>query len=248
MRYFLEIAYRGTHYSGWQVQPNGISVQQKIDEALCMILRDDIHCIGCGRTDAGVHAEQFFLHFDTNAHIPANFPLRMNTFLPDDILVKRIIEVDEKAHARFDATERSYEYRMLMHKEIFIPELVYYYHYQPLDFEQMEKACKVILQFDDFPSFCKSKQGAKTTIVHLTDLHWEHKGDAHVLHVSADRFLRGMVRLIMGAMLQIGKGKMTLAELEKGLQKKERFKYALSAPANGLFLTKVKYPYIRKSK
>lgn len=251
MRYFLEIAYKGTHYSGWQVQPNGVSVQQKIDEALQTILRQDIHCIGCGRTDAGVHAEQFYLHFETDKtvegdelEIPGNFVLRMNTFLPADIAVKRIIPVHEKAHARFDATMRAYEYRISFEKNVFRNGLLYHRHFRDLDMEIMKEACEIIKKYDDFPSFCKSKQGSKTTIVHIKELYWKEENGLWILYISADRFLRGMVRLIVGVMIQLGKHRMSLEDLEKGLTNKERFKFALSAPAEGLYLTKVRYSYI----
>lgn len=244
MRYFLEIAYRGTSYVGWQVQPNGISVQQKIDEALSTILRDDIHCIGCGRTDAGVHASQFFLHFDTQVTLPENFSLRLNQFLPAGIAVKRHIPVHEKAHARFDATMRAYEYTFTFQKNPFGNDLMVYRHFKDLDFELMQQACAIIKKYNDFASFCKSNQGSKTTIVNIVDCYWKDDGERKVLYISADRFLRGMVRLIVGAMIQIGKHKMTLEEFDAGIKNKERFKYALSAPAHGLFLIRVDYPYI----
>ncbi len=243
-RYFLEIAYKGTGYVGWQVQPNGVSVQQKVDEALQTILRDDIYCLGCGRTDAGVHAEQFFLHFETDKEFPENFILRINTFLPTGIAVKRLIPVHEKAHARFDAKMRAYEYRVTFEKNAFLNELLLYRHIDDLDFEKMQAACEIVKQYDDFPSFCKSKQGSKTTIVHLKELYWRKEGNQCILYVSADRFLRGMVRLMVGAMIQIGKNKMTLEELNEGIKNKQRFKMAMSAPAHGLFLVRVEYSYL----
>ncbi len=244
MRYFLEIAYKGTGYVGWQIQPNGVSVQQKVDEALQTILRADIHCLGCGRTDAGVHAEQFFLHFDTDKIFPDNFILRINTFLPQGIAVKKLIPVHEKAHARFDATMRAYEYRVTFEKNAFLNELLLYRHLDDLDFDLMHKACEIVKKYNDFPSFCKSKQGSKTTIVNIKELYWRKEGNLSILYVSADRFLRGMVRLMVGAMIQIGKHKMTLEEFDEGIKNKERFKMAMSAPAHALFLIKVEYPYI----
>ncbi|MFI5172204.1 MAG: tRNA pseudouridine(38-40) synthase TruA [Chitinophagales bacterium] len=244
MRYFLEIAYKGTNYVGWQIQPNGVSVQQKVDEALQTILRDEINCLGCGRTDSGVHAEQFFLHFDTEKEFPANFILRINQFLPNDISAKRVIPVPENAHARFDATLRAYEYRITFEKNVFQNELMLYKHIPDLDFELMEKACGILYKYNDFHSFCKSKQGSKTTIVNIKEVYWRDEAGTKILYISADRFLRGMVRLIVGAMIQIGKYKMTLDEFETGIKNKERFKMAMSAPAQGLFLVKVEYPYL----
>ena len=245
MRYFLEIQYRGTAYSGWQVQPNGITIQQKMDEALQTILRDDIHCIGCGRTDAGVHAAQFYLHFDTRAEFPDHFLLRMNAFLPNDIVVLRCMEVDEKAHARFDAVQRSYEYRLSSRKDVFDHGLYFYKPFYKLSPEKMQQAAEILVKYNDFASFCKSKAGSKTTIVNITEAKWIFTNDTDwIFYISADRFIRGMVRLIVGAMLQIGEGRMTLEEFENGIKEGRRFKMALSAPAHGLFLTGVKYPYI----
>lgn len=245
MRYFLEIAYRGTDFVGWQFQPNGIGVQQKVDEALCTILRDDINCLGCGRTDAGVHASQFYLHFDTKVELPENFTLRMNQYLPDSIAVKRCLPVHENAHARFDATLRAYEYTLTFQKNPFATDLMVFRHFKDLDFELMQQACEIVKKYTDFPSFCKSNQGSKTTIVNIKECYWTEKGDTKTLFIAADRFLRGMVRLIVGAMIQIGKHKMTLAEFDEGIKNKQRFKYALSAPAHGLFLIRVEYPYIQ---
>lgn len=251
MRFFLEIAFKGTNYNGWQVQPNGIGVQQKMDEALQTILREDIHCIGCGRTDAGVHASQFYLHFDSEKDFPKDFLLRMNQFLPADIAVKKVIPVAENAHTRFDATLRKYVYHMSRKKDPFTKDFYVQRPYHELDFKLMKDACNILKKYTDFKSFCKSQQGSKTTIVQIKECYWKEvkNADGEIdwqFHISADRFLRGMVRLIVGAMIQIGKHKMTLEEFDAGIKKGERFKYALSAPAHGLFLTEVHYPYIER--
>ncbi len=246
MRYFLEIAYKGSNYVGWQVQPNGVSVQLKMDEALSTILRDEIHCIGCGRTDAGVHASQFYLHFDTNQEFPENFIHRLNSFLPDDIAVKTFIPVSEKAHARFDATMRSYTYFVSDAKDPFKKEFYFYKPFYALDYNLMQEACTILKKYNDFPSFCKSKAGSKTTIVNINEAYWKQVNDHEwIFFISADRFLRGMVRLIVGAMFQIGEGRMTLEEFDEGIREKKRFGKALSAPAHGLFLSAVQYPYIK---
>lgn len=213
-----------------------------MDEALQTILRDHIHCIGCGRTDTGVHASQFFLHFDTVNDISENFIYRMNAFLPDDIAVKRIIPVAANAHSRFDATLRAYEYRMLNEKNPFLKEFAFYKPFYRVDFDRMKDACIILKKYNDFPSFCKSKAGSKTTIVNIKEAYWKEENDMRIFYISADRFLRGMVRLIVGAMLQIGEGRMTLEEFDEGIKMKKRFKKALSAPAEGLFLVKVEYP------
>jgi len=246
MRYFAEIAYRGTHYVGWQIQPNGLSVQEVCNQALRTILRDaDIACVGCGRTDAGVHATQFFLHYDTASDIPENFLLRMNTVLPDDIHFIRNFQVEEKAHARFDATLRAYEYIISFNKDPFGTDLVLWRHIRDLDFELLQACCTVMKKYNDFPSFCKSKQGAKTTIVNLKEIYWRQEGERYILYISADRFIRGMVRLVVGAMMQVARGKMSLSEFETGIKNGERFKLALSAPAHGLYLIQVQYPYVQ---
>lgn len=245
MRYFLEIQYRGTNYNGWQIQPNGITIQQKIDDALQTILRDAIHCLGCGRTDSGVHASQFFLHFDTKAEFPDNFLLRINAFLPPDISVLKIFEVAENAHARYDATQRVYEYRLSSRKDVFDYGLYYYKPFYKLNPELMKQAAEILVKYNDFPCFCKSRTDSKTTIVNITEAKWIFTNDTDwIFYISANRFLRGMVRLIVGAMLQIGEERMTLQEFEKGIQEGKRFKYALSAPAHALFLTKVEYPFL----
>ncbi len=246
MRYFAEIAYRGTHYVGWQIQPNGLSVQEVCNQTLRTILRDaDIACVGCGRTDAGVHATQFFLHYDTQADIPENFLLRMNTVLPDDIRFIRFFPVEEKAHARFDATLRAYEYIISFTKDPFGTDLVLWRHIRDLDFELLQACCGVMKKYNDFPSFCKSKQGAKTTIVNLKEIYWRKEGERYILYISADRFIRGMVRLVVGAMMQVARGKMSLSEFETGIKNGERFRLALSAPAQGLYLIQVQYPYVQ---
>lgn len=245
MRYFAEIAYRGTHYVGWQIQPNGLSVQEVCNNALRTILRDPgITCVGCGRTDAGVHATQFYLHYDTHADIPENFLLRMNTVLPDDIVVRRNFPVAENAHARFDATRRAYEYIISFEKDAFGPDRVLWRHFRDLDIDLLQACCGIMKKYNDFPSFCKSNQGSKTTIVHLHEIYWRTENDAYILHISADRFIRGMVRLVVGAMVQVARGKMTLEEFETGIKNGERLKLALSAPAHGLYLIRVMYPYI----
>ncbi len=245
MRYFLEIAFKGTNYNGWQIQKNGISVQQKMDEALCTILRDEIQCVGCGRTDAGVHASQFYLHFDTKKEFPEDFIYRMNAFLPYDIAVKKLIPVAENAHVRFDAKMRTYNYKICNEKNPFKKEVAFYKPFYRLNFNMMQDACAVLKKYNDFPGFCKSQQGSKTTIVNIKDAYWKNGNEGEwTFIILADRFLRGMVRLIVGALMQIGEHKLSLDEFEEGIKSGRRFKSAFSAPAEGLFLTAVKYDYI----
>jgi len=244
VRYFLEIAYNGTDYSGWQIQPNAISVQEVMNKALSTILREEIMCMGCGRTDAGVHASQFYLHFDAISELPKDFMHRMNAILPKAIGVYTLIPVAASAHTRYDATSRSYEYVFCNRKDVFREGFVYYKPFFKLNREIMEKACIILMKYDDFPTFCKAGAGSSNTRVQLYDAHWEDRGEDLVFCITANRFLRGMVRLIVGAMMQLGEGKMTLEEFELAIQEKRRFKLALSAPGHGLYLTKVKYDFI----
>lgn len=246
VRYFLEISYNGAAYSGWQVQPNGLAVQEVMDRSLSTIVRDTINCVGCGRTDAGVHARQFFLHFQTENSLPDDFLHRMNAILPDDIAAHQVIEVHPNAHARFDATSRSYEYIFCNRKDVFRKGFVFYKPFFRLNREIMEDACGILLKYDDFPTFCKAGAGSKTTKVNLQHAKWEERGDDLVFRISANRFLRGMVRLIVGAMIQLGEGKMGLDEFESTIQQKARFRLALSAPAHGLYLSRLEYPYLQQ--
>ncbi len=248
MRYFLEISYNGAAYAGWQVQPNGLAVQEVMDRSLSTIIRDTINCVGCGRTDAGVHASQFYLHFQTDQNLPDDFIHRMNAVLPADIAVHSIYPVHPTAHARFDATSRSYEYIFCNYKDVFRNGFVFYKPFFRLNREIMEDACEILLKYDDFPTFCKAGAGSKTTKVMLQYAGWEERGEDLVFRISANRFLRGMVRLIVGAMIQLGEGKMTLEEFESAIQHKERIRLALSAPAHGLYLTRVEYPYLQEGR
>ena len=247
MRYFLEISYDGTNYSGWQVQPSKNTVQLQLNEALSTILSESILCTGCGRTDAGVHATQFYLHFDTGTTIPKNFSYKINKMLPKDIAVKRIIDVENEAHSRFNATLRTYQYRINFCKDPFLMKRSYHYQYTIPDLDKMNQASEKLLSYTDFKSLCKTGGGAKTTICHLTQSYWQlNKSKGQLVYtVSADRFLRGMVRMIVGVLLMVGRNKCSVKDLEQVMKKRDRFKYIMPVPAHALYLTSVKYPFLK---
>jgi len=247
MRYFAELAYNGTHYSGWQIQPNSQSVQETIQQAFSTILGVDIELVGCGRTDAGVHASQYYAHLDFNDTFPPSFLHRVNKFLLNDIAIYNITAVAPDAHARFDAFKRSYEYHITFVKNPFTIQTAYFYPFtQKPDVEKMQQAAQLLLKYNEFQPFCKSNHDAKTLQCDLTRSEWqqvhEHK---LVFHISANRFLRGMVRLIVGMCLNVGLEKMSITEVKAALDQQILLKKSWSVPPEGLFLTEVKYPFFK---
>lgn len=245
MRYFIELSYDGTNYCGWQVQPHDMSVQQKIEESLATVLRIKTPVVGCGRTDSGVHASQYFLHFDHPTPVPDNFLSRMNKVLPTDIAFYNLKEVDDEAHTRFDATQRAYQYHLGFRKDPFRQQTSYYFpQWNKLDIDKMHKAAALLLEYSAFYTFCKSNTEVKTMNCTIMDSRWvvDEDGQGMTYHVAANRFLRGMVRLIVGMCLNVGMGKLKLDTVRQALDKQERLTKSLSAPPHGLFLTKVAYP------
>lgn len=243
MRYFAELAYNGTSYSGWQMQPNSESVQAVIQNAFSTILGTAIEFVGCGRTDAGVHASQYFAHFDFEGTFPASFLHRVNKLLPKDIVIYHIFEVKPDAHARFDAYQRSYEYHITFIKNPFQTQTAYFYPFtQKPDFDKMQAAAHLLLAYREFQPFCKSNHDAKTLQCDLTLSEWvlinENKW---VFHITSNRFLRGMVRLIVGMCLNVGLEKVSLEEVKEALENQSLLKKSWSVPPEGLFLTEVKY-------
>lgn len=242
-RYFIEIAYNGKNYHGWQVQPNAISVQAVLNDCLSKLLRVDVHVVGAGRTDTGVHAKQLFAHFDLAEKvedIPA-FLIRLNSFLPKDIAVRSLRIVGEEAHARFDATARTYEYFVAQQKNPFEEDSAYLV-YKPLNIEAMNKAAKRLFEFQDFTSFSKSDTQTKTNNCKIMQAYWEERGELLVFTVQADRFLRNMVRAIVGTLLEVGLGKMTEDEFVEVIESKNRSNAGTSVPAHALYLLEVSYP------
>lgn len=248
MRYFLQLSYDGTNYHGWQIQPNAISVQEVLDKALSTLCGESIFTLGCGRTDTGVHAKDFYAHFDTNKELDNKLIINLNGILPDDIAAKRFIKVADDAHARFDATLRSYEYYMHFHKDPFRNGYSYYFpYYKKPNLELMNEAAAYLLEVEDFASFNKAHAGSKTTICKLSRAEWLQL-DEHciVFHISADRFLRNMVRAIVGTLIDVGNGKLSLEEFKKIIASKNRSNAGTSVPGNGLYLSKIIYPYINE--
>jgi len=247
LRYFSELAYNGTNYCGWQIQPNGVTVQEKVAAAFSTILRAPIAIHGCGRTDTGVHASQFFIHFDYDGDFPRGFVNRINKFLPKDIVIYRIFEVAPDVSTRFDAYHRSYEYHISFHKTPFHLETVYHYPFgKNLDIPKMQKAATLLLNYEAFFPFCKAHSDAKTMLCDLRRAEWifDKKAGKLVFHISANRFLRGMVRLIVGMCLNVGSGKLAISDVKEAMDKQIRLKKDLSVVAHGLFLTEVKYPFL----
>ncbi len=244
MRYFIELAYFGKNYHGWQIQPNAISVQEKVEECLQRLFQRKIEIVGAGRTDAGVHAKQIFAHFDLTQEIePKTLQYKLNGILPQDIAVKQILQVRPGAHARFDAVKRSYEYHIITQKNPFLNDYAYYLKNKP-DLDKMNRAAEILKTYTNFKCFSKSRTDVKTYNCIIETAFWEEKDNLLVFHISADRFLRNMVRAIVGSLLEIGLGKAKIEKMHEIIKSKDRGKAGTSVPAHGLYLTKVEYPEI----
>ena len=244
LRYFIEFAYNGKNYHGWQSQPNASSVQETLSKAVSVILRSEIELMGAGRTDTGVHAKQMFAHFDTEENLETDFLVaKLNSYLPKDIVVYRIIPVSEEAHARFDAVKRTYEYHIHIYKSAFENESSWYV-FQKLDLEKMNKAAKMLFDFEDFQCFSKVNTDVKTYNCKIMEANWQQKDEKLIFTIAADRFLRNMVRAIVGTLVEIGSGKKALEDFKNIIESKDRTQAGTSVPAHGLYLTKVEYPYI----
>ncbi len=245
MRYFLEFAYNGTAYHGWQTQPNAITVQQTLTHAISTLLKQPIELVGAGRTDSGVHAKQMYAHFDyDHCFNIGELISKMNSFLPADIVIYNIIEVKENAHARFDATARTYQYHLHTHKDAFCAPLSYYF-YRKLDINKMNQAAQILLQYEDFECFSKTHSDVFTFNCTIEQAFWHYSDDNKlVFTIRANRFLRNMVRAIVGTLLEIGTGKIPVEQIHTIIQSKNRSKAGFSVPGKGLFLTKVSYPYL----
>ena len=242
MRYFIKLAYNGTDYCGWQIQPNAPSIQESLNEALSKILREEIYVVGAGRTDTGVHAKQMYAHFETDQAIETeHLAFRLNRFLPEAIAIQSIFPVNGDAHTRFSATSRSYEYWISQAKNPFLAAWSWQIE-QPLDVSAMNDCAKALLGEQDFTSFSKSGTQTETNLCHVTETYWEKSGDLLIFHVSANRFLRNMVRAIVGTLVAVGQNKLDKAGFIELIEKKNRSSAGVSAPAHGLYLTKVDYP------
>lgn len=246
MRFFIQLSYNGTNYHGWQIQPNATSVQETLTKALSVVLnKKDIEIMGAGRTDSGVHASQMYAHFDYENEIDSQTIVhKLNSFLPKDIAVSNIILVDENAHARFDATQRTYEYKINSSKNVFLDELSWYYN-KELNVNAMNESAELLLKFIDFQCFSKVHTDVNTFNCSITEAFWKTENDQLIFTISADRFLRSMVRSIVGTLVYVGLGKISKADFQTIIESKDRKKAGFSVPAHGLYLTKIKYDYIK---
>jgi len=242
-RYFIYCSYRGTAYHGWQIQPNGISVQEVLSKALSTILRTEIEITGAGRTDTGVHAKLMVAHFDFEGILPhaEHFTAKLNSLLPCDIAVSEIREVQQDAHARFDAVSRKYEYHVVTTKNVFKNGFAARLN-ENMNFELMNQAAAVLKEYKDFTSFSKLHTDVKTNNCVITVAEWTQKDDEWIFTIEADRFLRNMVRAIVGTLFEVGRGKMSIAEFRSVIVAQDRCKAGVSVPANGLYLVDIRYP------
>jgi len=242
VRYFTELSYNGTNYHGWQIQPKATTVQEVLEDALSTVLNDTIAVVGAGRTDTGVHATQMFVHFDTNTPFEAtDLVYKLNSFLPFNIAIAAIFKVQPKAHARFDAIQRSYLYRISLKKDVFTHRSAYYIQ-QNLDMAKMNAAAKILFEYKDFQCFSKANTDVKTYNCDIKKAIWFKKGNELQFAITANRFLRNMVRAIVGTLINIGLGKMEVERMHDIIQSKNRSEAGYSVPAHGLYLTEVCYP------
>lgn len=243
MRYFLELSYKGTNYHGWQYQPNAVTVQEKINEGLSKLLKEEVHIMGAGRTDAGVHASQMYAHFDSAVVFDEKELLfKLNSYLPEDIVIHAIFKVGEKCHSRFDAISRSYEYRIVLGRNAFLLDTTWQFYMRTLDVEKMNQAASELLNYRDFKCFSRTKTDVNTYNCVISEAKWVVESNFLTFKISADRFLRNMVRAIVGTLVDVGLGKTTMEEFKKIIESRDRTKAGASVPAKALFLTQVKYP------
>lgn len=241
MRYFIELSYNGKNYHGWQMQPDAISIQEKLNEALSKVWQETIEVVGAGRTDTGVHAKQMFAHFDVQSQVKEEIVYKLNSILPNDIVVSKLVEVEPEKHARFDAVSRSYEYKIWLGRNPFLLDFSWQIHSQYLDVDAMNQAARILLKYKDFQSFSKVKTDVYTYNCDIFDAHWEVNNEELTFYISANRFLRNMVRAIVGTMVDVGLGKISVLDFEEIIKSKNRSNAGLSVPARGLFLTEIKY-------
>lgn len=241
MRYFIELSYNGKEYHGWQIQPDVISVQEKLNNAISTITQNNIEVVGAGRTDTGVHASQMYAHFDIEKEIEGDIPHKLNSLLPKDIVVYKVFKVDDEKHARFDATSRSYEYKIWLGRNPFKLDFSWQIHSQKLNINLMNEAAKLLLEYTDFQTFSKVKTDVYTYNCNITEAFWKQNNNELTFYISANRFLRNMVRAIVGTLVDVGLGRISIEEFRSIIESKNRSNAGLSVPAKGLFLTKIKY-------
>lgn len=242
MKYFIELSYFGKAYHGWQIQPNSVSVQEVLENRLSNVLATEISVAGAGRTDAGVHAKQLFAHFDVERELDVeDLVFRLNCMLPPDIAIHEIFRVSENAHARFDATSRSYEYHIIQKKDVFKFDGAYLLK-KELDLIAMNNAAKILLKYTNFKCFSRSRTDVKTYNCRIDRAKWIITDDKLVFCITADRFLRNMVRAIVGTLLEVGLGRQQLDYIHQVIKSEDRGVAGASVPAHGLYLTRITYP------
>ncbi len=241
-RYFIKLAYNGSGFHGWQIQNNAHSVQAEISKKLSLLLKEDLNIVGCGRTDAGVHASEFFAHFEIERELEKlkDLVYKLNSFLDEGIVVYDIYKVDNELHSRFSAKKRTYKYYISTVKDPFRSHLSYYFNVA-LDVEEMKKATVFLFDYHDFTSFSKLHTQTATNICEIMEANWEFEDNMLVFTISADRFLRNMVRAIVGTLVEIGRGKLKAEDIKTIIESKDRSKAGYSVPAQGLFLSGVEY-------
>jgi len=240
-RYFLEVAYKGTNYSGSQVQQNANSIQAEIEKAFTVLQSSEVSLTGSSRTDAGVHALQNFFHFDYGGELHPHFTYKINAILPADIVVRKIIPVNNDAHCRFDAVSREYKYFIYQEKNPFLQDRAFYFPYT-LEFGRMQETAEAVKDCTDFTSFSKRNTQAKTFICRIAESYWEQDNGSLIFHVTGDRFLRGMVRALVGSMLEVGRGKLTTSDFRDIVEARDRTGASFAVPPHGLYLVRVNYP------
>jgi len=243
-RYFLSLKYKGTHYSGWQIQPNAISIQEELQTKLSILLNESINVVGCGRTDTGVHAAFYMLHFDVETKIIGDFVYKINAILPKDIVISNLFEVSTSSHARFHAISRSYQYRITTEKSPFNMDEHFYYNWEPfLELDRFKPINELLINSKEFKTFCKTHSGNKHFKCDIFKIEWiETSKCKYAFNITANRFLRGMIRLIVGMYLNFHRGKLTFEDIEDAIENQSSLSPNWSVPASGLFLSKVIYP------
>ena len=244
MRYFITLSYDGTRYHGWQIQPNGDSIQQRLQEALSTLLRQPVEVVGAGRTDTGVHARKMVAHFDFSpfkGELEGVLAYKLNKLLPQDIAVQEVRQVPDDMHARFSATSRTYHYFIHTYKDPFLRDYSWQIPFK-LDFEKMNEAAQVLLEYKDFTSFSKVNTDTKTNLCDIKEAYWEEVATGQWrFTITANRFLRNMVRAIVGTLVEVGRGRISIEEVRQIIETKDRCSAGESVPGKGLFLVDIQY-------
>ncbi|MFC2114430.1 tRNA pseudouridine(38-40) synthase TruA [Bacteroidota bacterium] len=240
-RYFFSISFNGSNYHGWQIQPDAITVQQVMNEHIGVMIGEKVNCVGCGRTDAGVHAKNYLFHVDIKKELTATFARKLDAFLPKDIKINRIYANPKKIHARWDARFRSYEYIVSKGKDPFRIELVTN-TFEKFNLERMNQACEILMEYDDFETFSKSHNSQNHYFCELIHASWSETDEHYLFSIKANRFVRSMVRMIVGTMLDVGRGRVSLDGFRKIIESKDRKNAGKTVPAGGLYFTGVGFP------